>query len=151
MYIHIRLSMLMLTCDVSCFAVVRSSVFVPLQNKLHHMDNKAVLILNNRLFMVPHLVRAWSAYKGLNTLILSHTHTHLCRCITGDRLIECITGDGLVECITGDGLVEWEERKWQISMQKQFLSFYFKEKSGEECLTQCLHCILWCCPVCIVL
>ena len=96
----------MLTCDVSCFAVVRSSVFVPLQNKLHHMDNKAVLILNNRLFMVPHLVRAWSAYKGLNTLILSHTHTHLCRCITGDRLIECITGDGLAECITGDGLIE---------------------------------------------
>ena len=99
----------MLTCDVSCFAVARSSVFVPLQNELRHVDNKAVLILNNRLFMVPHLVRAWSAYKGLNTLILSHTHnthTHLCRCMTGDGLVECITGDGLVECITGDGLVE---------------------------------------------
>ena len=26
-------------------------------------------------------------------------------------------------CITGDGLVEWEERKWQISMQREEVGF----------------------------
>ena len=37
--------------------------------------------------MVPHLVRAWSAYKDMDAH--THTHTH-----TTDT---CITGDGLIE------------------------------------------------------
>ena len=31
---------------------------------------------NNRLFMAPHLVRAWSVYKGLQISSFYHTHTH---------------------------------------------------------------------------
>ena len=33
---------------------------------------------NNRLFMVPHLVRAWSAYKDMDTLIFHTCTTHTC-------------------------------------------------------------------------
>ena len=31
---------------------------------------------NNRLFMAPHLVRAWSAYKDMRIHTHTHTHTH---------------------------------------------------------------------------
>ena len=35
------------------------------------------LVYNNRLFMVPHLVRAQSAYKGIRICsFITHTHTH---------------------------------------------------------------------------
>ena len=41
------------------------------------VKNLVLLIMTSRLCMAPHLIRARSAYKGLQLLaIITHTHTH---------------------------------------------------------------------------
>ena len=62
---------------------------------------------NNRLFMAPHLLRAWSIYKDIRIYSFHHTHTHTHRGTQANRHAHAHAH----ACITGDGLVEWVERK----------------------------------------
>ena len=77
-------------------------------SRTHALYNNNV----NKLFMVPHLVRACSAYQDIRIHSFHHTHT-------------------TNAWITGDGLVEWEERKWQVSIQKRSSWFSVLTKGRE--------------------
>ena len=79
---------------------------------------------NHRSFMVPHLVRALSAYKDIRMIISSctHAHTHAHSLQIHALLAMSFTHTCTFTtntCITGNEFVEWEQKQQQISIQKK--------------------------------
>ena len=60
--------------DISYFLFPQPflSTFLALLLAFSHVQHKN----NNRLFMAPHLIRAWSAYTDIRVLSFHHIHTH---------------------------------------------------------------------------
>ena len=96
---------------------------------------------NNRLLMMPQLVRAQSAYKGLPISTFHHIHTntwsHMYTQLHTHTFIPPTPTHTTKTRINGDGLTVKRQKKWQISMRKRWVfSFCIKEESEEDCLTE---------------
>ena len=65
-----------------------------LHQVLQDLNTHSDKAYNNRLFMVPHRIRAQSAYKDIriHTFYHTHTHTHTVTRLTSNRLAHILTG-----------------------------------------------------------
>ena len=70
-----------LACACMCtrlFVPVHAPVYAWMVVRVHLCTWREREIIDNRLFMAPHPVRAWSAYKDMDMLIHMHACTHAC-------------------------------------------------------------------------
>ena len=96
-----------------------------------------IIYINNRLFMAPHLVRAQSAYKDQDSLISSHTHRCMCAHTLSHTYMHTPHVHSTNSYITGDGWYNEKKMTDQYAEEKRWvISFLFKKKSEDECLTE---------------